>query len=91
MQRLIKSLYYRACIASIMIMVNVVRSVINPDDSYINLWMRLWVIGEVSIGVSITGIFSLSKFIEAEGPKLRGVFLRLIRLLKLGRWLGTSV
>ena len=86
MQGLIKSSYYRACIASVMIMVNLVRAVgVNPDDSYINLWMRLWVLVEVSIGVSITGTFSLPKFIEAEGPKLRGVFLRLTRPLTFRR------
>ena len=73
-------------------MVNVVRAVGgDPDDSYINLWMRLWVLAEVSIGVSITGTFSLPKFIEAEGPKLRGVFLRLTRPLTFGRRSGIPV
>ena len=68
-----------------MIMINVLRAVSgNRDDSYINLWMRLWVLAEISIGVSITGTFSLPKFIEAEGPKLRAVFSRLTRSLTSG-------
>ena len=71
-----------------MIMINVIRSVVNPDDSYISFWRCLWALAEVSIGVSITGTFSLPKFIEAEGPKLRGLFSRLTRPLMLGRRSG---
>ena len=86
MHGLIKSSCYRACIASVMIMVYVLRAVGgDPDNSYHNLWKGLWVLAEVSIGVSITGTFLLPKFIEAEGPKLRSVFLRLTRPLTFGR------
>ena len=56
-----------------------------PDNSYNNYWMSLCVLAEVSIGVSITGTFSLPKFIEVEGPKLRAVFTRLTRPLTLRR------
>ena len=82
MQGLIESLHYRACIASLMIIVNLIRAVGEiADASYHETWMGLWVLAEVSIGVSIIGTFSLPKFVEAEGPKLRGVFSRLTRPL----------
>ena len=69
-----------------MMMVYVARRVgENSDDSYNDFWMIQWVLAEVSIGVSITGTFSLPKFIEAEGPKLRAVCSRLTRPLVFGR------
>ena len=82
---LIKSPHDRACAASVMIIVYLTREVETPDDSYNEFWMTLWVLAEVSIGVSITGTFSLPKFIEAEGPKLRAIFSRLTRPLMFGR------
>ena len=86
MKSLIKSPHCRACVASVMMMVYVARGVgENSDDSYNDFWMIQWVLAEVSIGVSITGTFSLPKFIEAEGPKLQAVFSRLTRPLVFGR------
>ena len=86
MKSLIKSPPCRACVASVMMMVYVIRGVDqNSDHSYNDFWMILWVLVEVSIGVSILGTFSLPKFIEAKGPKLRGFFLHLTRPLTFGR------
>ena len=67
-----------------MIMVYLIRAA-NTDASYNDCWMGLWVLAEVSIGVSISGTFLLPKFFEAEGPKLRGVFSRLTRSLTFRR------
>ena len=72
-----------------MIIVHLVRAVgENADTSYNETLMNLWVLAEVSIGVSITGTFSLPKFVESEGPKLRGVFSRLTRPLTSQHRLG---
>lgn len=48
----------------------------NADVSYNSAWLGLWALAEISVGVSVTGIFLLPKFVEAEGPKLRGVLGR---------------
>ena len=60
----------------------------NADDSYDDFCIILWALAEVSIGVSVIGTFMLPKFIEAEGPKLLGVFSRLARPLTSGRRFG---
>ena len=44
----------------------------NTDVSYNSAWLGLWAFAEISVGVSVTGTFFLPKFLEAEGPKLRG-------------------
>lgn len=48
----------------------------NADVSYNSAWVGLWALAEISVGVSVTGTFLLPKFLEAEGPKLRGVLGR---------------
>ena len=48
----------------------------NGDVSYNSAWLGLWAFAEVSVGVSVTGTFLLPKFLEAEGPRLRGVLGR---------------
>ena len=48
----------------------------NADVSYNSAWLGLWAFAEISVGVSVTGTFLLPKFLEAEGPKLRGVLGR---------------
>ena len=63
----------------------------NADASHRGYWMILWAIADVSIGVSITGTFSLPKFVEAEGPKLRRIFSRLTRPLTPERRVGIPV
>ena len=45
----------------------------NADISYNSAWLGLWAFAEISVGVSVTGTFFLPKFLEAEGPKLRGL------------------
>lgn len=45
----------------------------NGDVSYNTAWLGLWAFAEISVGVSVTGTFLLPKFLEAEGPRLRGV------------------
>lgn len=49
------------------------------DISYNCAWLGLWVIAEISLGITLVGTFLLPKFIEVEGPKLRGVFSNLAR------------
>lgn len=48
----------------------------NADASYNSAWLVLWALAEISVGISVTGTFLLPKFLEAEGPKLRGVLAR---------------
>ena len=48
----------------------------NTDESYNSAWLGLWAFAEISVGVSVSGTFFLPKFLEAEGPKLRGVLGR---------------
>ena len=91
MRGLIKSSHCRACIASMMIMVYTSWAIgEHPDRSYNDLRIVLWVLAEVSIGVTISGTFSLPKFVEVEGPKLRAVFSHLTRMTS-GRGLGLPV
>ena len=72
-----------------MLMVYVIRAGgENADISYDDFWQSLCAFVEVSIGVSISGTFSLPKFFEAEGPKLRAVFSRLRGAVTSGRRLG---
>lgn len=54
----------------------------NGDVSYNSAWLGLWAFAEVSVGVSVTGTFLLPKFLEAEGPRLRGVLGRPLTSLK---------
>ena len=51
----------------------------NPDVSYNALWLGLWALAEISLGITVTGTFLLPKFIEARGTKLRNILSNLIR------------
>lgn len=51
----------------------------NADVTYNIPGEGLWIIAEVSFGLIVTCTFSLPKFIEAEGTKLRGVLSSLTR------------
>jgi hypothetical protein len=51
----------------------------NADVSYNTAWQGLWAFAEISLGIIVTCMFSLPKFIEAKGAKLRGVFSNLAR------------
>ena len=53
----------------------------NADVSYNSAWLGLWALAEISVGVSVTGTFLLPKFLEAKGPKLRGLLGRQRRSL----------
>ena len=89
MQELIQNFHSRACIATVMIMVYLLRAARGyADESYNDFWMNLWVLAEVSVGISVIGTFMLPKFIEAEGPKLLSVFSRLARLFTSRRRFG---
>ena len=48
----------------------------NADESYNSAWLGLWAFAEISVGISVTGTFLLPKFLEAEGPKLRGILVQ---------------
>lgn len=64
-----------ACIANVMIIVYVTRiGGENADVSYNTAWQGLWALSEISFGIIVTCTFTLPKFIEAKGAKLRGVF-----------------
>lgn len=61
------------------------------DVSYNCAWLGLWVIAEISLGITLIGTIMLPKFIEVEGSKLRGVFSNLARpfvLLMSGKFFG---
>lgn len=51
----------------------------NADVSYNTAWQGLWAFAEISLGIVVTCTFSLPKFIEAKGTKLRGVLSSLTR------------
>ena len=51
----------------------------NADVSYNTAWEGLWAFAEISFGLTVTGAFSLPKFIEAKGTMLRGFFSNLTR------------
>ena len=51
----------------------------NADVSYSTAWQGLWAFAEISFGIIVTCTFSLPKFIEAKGTKLRGIFSSLTR------------
>lgn len=51
----------------------------NADVSYNTAWQGLWAFAEISLGIIVTCTFSLPKFIEAKGTKLRGIFSSLKR------------
>ncbi len=71
---------FRACIANVMIIVYVTRIWgTNADVSYNAAWEGLWALAEISFGITVTGTFTLPKFIEAKGTKLRGIVSSLAR------------
>ena len=70
-----------------MILVNLLRAA-REDPSYNEFWMNLWVLAEIGVGISVVGTFMLPKFIDAEGPKLLGLFSRLLRPFAWGRRFG---
>ena len=51
----------------------------NADVSYNTAWQGLWVFAEISFGIIVTCTLLLPKFLEAKGPKLRGIFWSLTR------------
>ena len=57
----------------------------NADESHIDFSINLWVLAEVSVGISVICTFMLPKFIEVEGPKVLSVFSRLARRFNFGR------
>ena len=70
----------RACIANVMIIVYVSRiGGENADVSYNTAWQGLWAFAEISFGIIVTCTFTLPKFFEANGTKLRGVLSSIIR------------
>lgn len=70
----------RACIANAMVILYVARiREKNTDISYNAAWMGLWALAEISFGIIVTCTFSLPKFIEAEGTRIRGVLSSLTR------------
>ena len=52
---------------------------VNADVSYNTAWQGFWAFAEISLGITVTCTFSLPKFIEAKGTKLRGAFSSLTR------------
>lgn len=71
---------YRACIANVMIIVYVNHlGRENADVSYNTAWEGLWAFAEIGLGMNVTSIFLLPKFIEAKGTKLRGTLSNLTR------------
>lgn len=67
-----KSEWCRACIANGMVIVYINRSQRkNADVSYNVLWESLWSSVEISFGIIVTCMFTLPKFIEAKGAKIR--------------------
>lgn len=52
---------------------------VNADVSYNTAWQGFWAFAEISLGITVTCTFSLPKFIEARGTKLRGIFSSLTR------------
>lgn len=51
----------------------------NADVSYNVGWQALWALAEISFGLTVTGMFSLPKFLEAKGTMLRGFVSSLAR------------
>ena len=72
--------FYRACIATVMVIVYLSRTnVENPDVSYNALGLGLWALTEISLSITVTGTFLLPKFIEAKSPQLRNLFSNVVR------------
>ena len=53
----------------------------DADVSYNIAWGGMWSFAEISLGITVTGVFLVPKFIEAEGARLRGIFSSLKRPL----------
>lgn len=51
----------------------------NADVSYNTAWQALWSYAEISLGMIVTCLLSLPKFIEVKGTKLRGFLSSLTR------------
>lgn len=51
----------------------------NADMTFNTIGEGLWATAEISFGIIVTCTFSLPKFIEAEGTRLRGVVSSLTR------------
>ena len=51
----------------------------NADVSYNTAWEGLWAFAEISFGIIVTCTFTLPKFFEANGTKLRSVLSSIIR------------
>lgn len=66
----------------------------NADVSYYTHWQGLWAFVEISLGIIVACAFTLPKFIEAKGTKLRGVLSSLTRpfpSLSLGGSFGSPM
>lgn len=59
----------------------------NADVSYNTAWGGIWAFAEISLGITVSSMLLLPKFIEAKGTKLRGLFSSLTRsLTSLTSW-----
>ena len=67
----------------------------NADLSYYTIGEGLWAFAEITFGIIVACIFSLPKFIEAEGIKLRSALSSLTRpftsLTSLGSYFGNPM
>lgn len=63
-----------------MMIFNVTSFVVNNADISYNTYSEgMWAVAEISFGIIVTCTFSLPKFIEAKGTKIRGVLSSLTR------------
>ena len=63
----------------------------NADASYNIARGGIWAFAEIGLGITVTGVFYLPKFIEAKGTKLRGIFSSLKRPLPAEGPLGSFI
>lgn len=82
------TLGFRACVATAMMIFYLARMVGNSADvSYNTAWGGIWAFAEISLGITVSSMLLLPKFIEAKGTKLRGLFSILARsLTSLTSW-----
>ena len=86
------TMFDRACVANIMIIYyTTLMSGPNADVSYNTAWFGCWVYAEICLGITVTCLISLPKFIEAKGEKVVQVSAAVTRPLRSFSSLATLV
>lgn len=86
------TVFDRACVANIMIIYyTTLMSGSNADVSYNTAWLGCWVYAEICLGIIVTCMISLPKFVEEKGGKVVQVFVAVIKPLRSFSSLTTLV